>query len=213
MKIIQTQDGSSTIISNVFENQLYHSQRGAVGEAQHVYTNFIPITIQNIENNAKLNILEVGLGTGLNALQAYHSNHPINYAAIELYPVPIEIIRNLSFYDAKLEQIHTANWEEWSNLSENFALKKIVADITKPNAIPTGKFNLIYFDPFAPQIVPNQWSVDIFNQIFAQTQQKGVLVTYSAKGDVKRALREAGFEVKRLDGALGKHNMIMATKQ
>ena len=40
----------------------------------------------------------------------------------------------------------------------------------------------------------------------------GILVTYSAKGVVKEHLRQAGFVVKRLPGALGKRHMVRAEK-
>ncbi|MFA7135858.1 MAG: MnmC family methyltransferase [Bacteroidales bacterium] len=39
-----------------------------------------------------------------------------------------------------------------------------------------------------------------------------VLITYSAKGDVKRALREAGFNVTRKAGPPGKRHITIARK-
>ncbi|MDD3878120.1 MAG: MnmC family methyltransferase, partial [Bacteroidales bacterium] len=39
-----------------------------------------------------------------------------------------------------------------------------------------------------------------------------VLVTYSVKGSVKRALKEAGFSVEKLHGPPGKREVLRAVK-
>jgi len=43
-------------------------------------------------------------------------------------------------------------------------------------------------------------------------RSQGILVTYSAKGSVRRALLQVGFSVERLPGPPGKREMLRATK-
>ena len=96
------------------------------------------------------------------------------------------------------------------NLNDIFKLKKrkqFFSEISDEN-----KFNLIYFDAFGPRVQPELWTVDQFQIQFKSLQQKGVLVTYSAKGSVRRALQEVGFIVERLPGPPGKREMLRATK-
>lgn len=73
-------------------------------------------------------------------------------------------------------------------------------------------YDLVYFDAFAPATQPEMWTADIFRRIFRILAPGGALVTYSARGTVKQALREAGFTVRRLPGAPGKHHMLRAEK-
>ena len=61
--IITTGDGSKTIHIEDWDEQ-YHSKHGAVNEAYHV---FIDQGLSRI-NKASVAILEIGFGTGLNAL-------------------------------------------------------------------------------------------------------------------------------------------------
>lgn len=203
MKVICTDDGSSTIVSEHFAGQLYHSTRGAAGESRHVYTRFIG------DGDA---ILEVGFGSGLNALQALESGLKIDYTTIELYPVDAQTIEQLSFCNDNLRTLHQVKWGEWNKINENFRFRKLNIDITQTDKVPTDHYSLVFFDAFAPDVVPDQWSEELFDAIYQTMAPQGRLVTYSAKGVVKRALRAAGFDVKRLEGALGKHNMLLAIK-
>ena len=205
--ILETEDGSSTLASSRFENQSYHSNRGAISESKHVYTRFL---------NDGDRVLEIGFGSGLNTLLSLESGFHLDYTSIELYPIDIETVKKLSFYNEELEKLHTSPWEEWINISPIFKFRKIHTDITKTDSLPhyedDEKYNIVFFDAFSPDVVPHQWSYEVFSKIYELMSKDGILLTYSAKGDVKRALRAAGFTVKRLEGALGKHNMLKAIR-
>jgi tRNA U34 5-methylaminomethyl-2-thiouridine-forming methyltransferase MnmC len=54
------------------------------------------------------------------------------------------------------------------------------------------------------------WTLELFSKIYSATKSKGILVTYCAKGEIKRILRTAGFEVESLKGPPGKREMIRA---
>jgi tRNA U34 5-methylaminomethyl-2-thiouridine-forming methyltransferase MnmC len=48
--------------------------------------------------------------------------------------------------------------------------------------------------------------------MFKALKKNGVLVTYSAKGSVRRAMQAVGFAVERLPGPPGKREMLRALK-
>ena len=216
LKIIKTSDKSDTIFNSEYDEP-YHSTNGAISESVHVY-------IESGLNNCRLQsikIFEVGFGTGLNTILTYiessNKDLTVEYTAIELFPVNIEIIDRLNYTeffseDQKLiyNKFHTCNWDENINFSENFTFKKIKADFNKYNF--DQKYDLIYFDAFAPDKQPEIWSNENFSKIFNTLNNNGILTTYSSKGIVKNNLRNAGFNVTRLNGPVGKRHILRAKK-
>lgn len=214
--IVLTEDGSHTIFVPEL-NEHYHSVHGAVQESETIF-------IRNgyeFSDACPLHIFEVGFGTGLNALlTAVHSikdNREVFYTSVDNYPLDEKITGSLNYpqfagEDGKkiFEGIHAAKWGVMQNISGSFYLRKIRCDI-KDIAIP-GPFNLIFFDAFGPDKQPEIWSSDIFRMISGITAANGLLVTYSAKGDVKRNLRANGFTVTLLPGPPGKRQVIRAIK-
>jgi tRNA U34 5-methylaminomethyl-2-thiouridine-forming methyltransferase MnmC len=215
-QLFRTEDGSHTIFVPEM-NEHYHSIHGAVQESMHIFIN----SGFNFCTSDPLDIFEVGFGTGLNALltavESKKSNRIINYSAIEKYPVETNLLNKLNYShfagDSGKEifpNIHSAEWGCKTQITENFYLNKIKGDLTV--SIPEGNFNLIYFDAFGPDKQPEMWSKDIFEMISSMTMKAGVLVTYSAKGEVKRNLKACGFEVTLLPGPPGKRQIIRAIK-
>lgn len=211
-----TSDGSHTIYVRELDEH-YHSVHGAVQESSHIF-------IRNGLEVCKadpLSIFEVGFGTGLNALLTAvicaSGNRAVSYTAIEKYPLDNNIISFLNHHKFAGEKgkeifnsIHSAPWNININISKNFNLKKIEADLTKEQF--QGKYDLIYFDAFGPDKQPEMWTREIFEGISSITNKNGIFVTYSAKGDVKRNLRDCGFDVILLPGPPGKRQMIRAVK-
>jgi tRNA U34 5-methylaminomethyl-2-thiouridine-forming methyltransferase MnmC len=216
-QLITTSDGSHTIfVPELIEH--YHSIHGAVQESSLVY-------IENGLGFCKtnpLNIFEVGFGTGLNALltatSGYAEKRTICYTSIEKEPLPISVINTLNhwrFAGSKgkeiFDLIRNAEWGAFEKLSDNFYLRKIKGDLIKDNI--EGKFDLIFFDAFGPDKQPEIWSKNVLKKISEITDAGGIFVTYSAKGEVRRLLREYGFVVTLLPGPPGKREMIRAIKQ
>ncbi|MBO5710614.1 MAG: tRNA (5-methylaminomethyl-2-thiouridine)(34)-methyltransferase MnmD [Rikenellaceae bacterium] len=214
-EIYLTEDGSSTLKHSLLGDS-YHSTGGALSESQHVY---IGAGFDYIESN-EISVFEMGFGTGLkcalNLQRAAQRNVAVDYHTVELYPSDLETVTKLNYFNEDLEMrsvfetLHRSQWNESSQITPNFRLTKYHYSLErdKPNKV----FDLIYFDAFAYDTQPELWSREVFEQMAAMTKQGGVLVTYSSKGVVKQALREAGFEVKRLPGACGKHHMLRALK-
>lgn len=213
-----TADGSSTIHLPDW-NENYHSTHGAIQEAKHVFLK------QGLEplSASEINILEIGFGTGLNCfvtfLEAKKNKVLINYVGIEAYPVTEEEYLQLNYVtelkaiekQEVFHKMHTCSWEEKHAISPDFRLtkrKQFFKDIEDQNC-----FNLIYFDAFGAEYQPELWTVAIFKKMYEALKLNGVLVTYSAKGSVRRAMLEVGFTVEKLVGPPGKREMLRATKK
>lgn len=215
--VIQTRDGSTTIHIEDWD-ECYHSRFGAIQEAQHV---FIKKGLSLFQNES-VSILEIGFGTGLNAfitfLEYPKFNQKINYVGVEAYPVSIEEAKMMN-YVAELnvenqreifEKLHQCQWENSTILNEDFLFakrKQFFADIDDVE-----KFDLIYFDAFGYDVQPELWSSAIFKKMYDALKNKGVLVTYAARGVIKRNMIEAGFTVEKHEGAPGKREMFRAIK-
>jgi len=216
-KIIITEDGSSTIHLPKWDEH-YHSIHGAIQEAKHV---FIKSGL-SLFSDSEISILEIGFGTGLNSfitfLEASKLKLTIDYVGVEAYPITSEEIKKLN-YVSELEatkfskvftEMHQQEWETKNKISTSFSLtkrKQFFSEINDKNA-----FNLIYFDAFGAQVQPELWTEAIFKLMYVALKNEGVLVTYSAKGSVRRALQSVGFTVERLPGPPGKREMLRATK-
>ena len=215
-KIITTLDGSTTIQLVDWE-ECYHSKNGAIQEAYHV---FIKNGLHLMQGKS-VSILEIGFGTGLNALvtllEAQKSNLTIDYVGVEAYPVSLDeamamnYSKQLQMDTAVFEKMHTAPWEETIPISPTFKLtkrKQFFDQITDLN-----QFDLIYFDAFGYQFQPELWSTEIFQIMFDALKTDGVLVTYAARGVVKRSMKEVGFTVSKVEGPPGKREMMIAFKK
>ncbi|MEM6720381.1 MAG: tRNA (5-methylaminomethyl-2-thiouridine)(34)-methyltransferase MnmD [Bacteroidota bacterium] len=219
--IITTKDGSTTIHLEEW-NEQYHSTHGAIQEAAHVFIKMGLQHVQNTFNPAQIHILEMGFGTGLNAfmtfLEAKKHNFIINYTGVEAYPVASAELTQLNYISelqatdetTTFNTMHTSDWEQPMQLSENFQLTKRQQFFDQIN--DEEAYNLIYFDAFGARVQPELWTVDIFQKMYNALQNQGVLVTYAAKGSVRRAMQEVGFQVERLPGPPGKREMLRATK-
>lgn len=211
INVIQTADGSSTIINEEI-NQTYHSVNGAVSESKYV---FIENGLKRIDKK-KVAVFEVGFGTGLNAaltcIEAIKNNIYVDYVTIEKYPLSVEIIDKLQFEEeikSTNSIINNAKWDSFNKINDHFSIKKINEDFIRYKF--DMKFDLIYFDAFSYDICPELWSEEIFQNIYQNLNENGILVTYSSKGIVKENLRKSGFDVKRIPG-FKKHHMLIAKK-
>lgn len=217
-KVIITSDGSTTLHIPAW-NEQYHSKHGAIQEAYHV---FIKMGLQAMEKE-EIDILEIGFGTGLNAfitlLEAEKLNKVIHYTGVEAYPIKEDELLRLNYVSEldtrnlahKFEEMHLSPWEEDLKISKNFTLYKRQMFIH--NVSDRQAFDLIYFDAFGARVQPELWTEKIFARMYEALRDQGILVTYSAKGSVRRAMEAVGFEVERLEGPPGKREMLRGTKK
>ncbi|MCV6630674.1 MAG: tRNA (5-methylaminomethyl-2-thiouridine)(34)-methyltransferase MnmD [Flavobacteriaceae bacterium] len=218
-KLIKTGDGSVTIQLEDWKEQ-YHSKHGAIEEAKHV---FIRMGLETQLHKKEIQLLEIGFGTGLNAFISYlellNYDTKVHYTGIEAYPVVETEWRALNYvhcldatvHQSIFEAMHEAPWEENLALSSHFKLIKSQLKFEEISAKNT--YDLVYFDAFGARVQPELWTEVIFDRMFQAMKSEGVLVTYAAKGSVRRAMQEVGFTVERLPGPPGKREMLRATKK
>lgn len=213
-EILITSDSSTTIHLPEW-NEQYHSKNGSINETYHVFINsgLREVASQNVS------ILEIGFGTGLNCFITYlEAKKQIEYVGVEAYPVTMKEVEEMNFTSILevendktiFEKIHQVSWEEKHQITDVFSLEKrqqFFEDIEDINA-----FNLIYFDAFGARVQPELWTEEIFLKMFKALKENGILVTYSAKGSVRRAMQAVGFTVERLPGPPGKREMLRARK-
>lgn len=212
-----TADGSSTIHLPDW-NENYHSTHGAIQEAKHVFLKHG----LDIVSKSEITLLEIGFGTGLNCfltiLAAEQRKVALHYVGVEAFPVTQEEVKQLNYiselnaqkHQVVFDQLHAVSWGEKHLVKKDFVLEKrqqFFKDITDINA-----FDLVYFDAFGAEHQPELWTVSIFKIMFLAMKENAVLVTYCAKGIVRRAMQEVGFKVERLQGPPGKREMLRAIK-
>ncbi len=213
-----TRDGSSTLYVPELDEH-YHSAFGAVTESRHV---FIQHGLQSLQRDP-VTIFEVGFGTGLNALlacrYAQKNNLTVRYYALEKSPPEESLIESLNYveqtggedrFSRAFSLMHGAAWGIMTDITPFFSLCKINDDLTVFK--PGFRYDLIFFDAFAPGKQPEMWTKEIFENLCLPLSPGGILVTYCAKGEVKRLLKQTGFRVEVLAGPPGKRHMIRAWK-
>jgi tRNA U34 5-methylaminomethyl-2-thiouridine-forming methyltransferase MnmC len=218
LRHILTEDGSSTLFVPEL-NEHYHSVHGAVQESMHI---FIRAGYDAVREN-QVHIFEAGFGTGLNAFLTFLSSRKdkriVHYTAVEKYPLENSVVKLLNYPGitdpadaAVFSTIHTAPWGEEVKISDHFFLHKMEGDLLE---MPPKEdaFNLVYFDAFGPDVQPELWAEEVFRMLFRSMKENAILVTYSVKGTVTRALKAAGFNTEKLPGPPGKRQITRATKK
>lgn len=219
-EIFETQDGSHSIWSQQF-GVSYHSKYGAIQESRHVFIE-AGLYFKALQQRA-LAILELGFGSGLNALltfqEAARHQWQVYYEAVEAYPIYLPQANQLNYpmlLDAALLQpifnfLHASPWEKQQTLSPDFTFNKIRKEFQQIDY--QNQFDLIYYDAFAPSTQPELWEILVLQKLYEALRPNGILVTYCAKGSVKRNFKTVGFQVETLPGPPGKREMIRCVKE
>ena len=213
-----THDGSSTLYSERF-GETYHSRHGAIQESMHV---FMQAGWESLDPKPeKLHILEMGFGTGLNALlaaqRAIAEQQAVYYTSLEAYPIGEDEITALNYGSMLDEQvlfaaIHQAPWDEIAQINPFFILNKRHCKLEEFSG-KKDNYHLVFYDAFAPNSQPELWTEAVFENMHRYMAPGGLLTTYCAKGDVRRAMQAAGLDAKRLPGPPGKREMLRAEKK
>ncbi len=219
IELITTSDGSHTLYIPEM-NEQYHSINGAITESLHVYieNGFLQSKVQNPV------VFEVGFGTGLNALltaaQAEKIKTHTLYFSIERFPVEQVLVDELNYgklisekAQITFEKLHSCEWNKAVEINRYFTIHKINNDLRTFNFSELQPFSVVYFDAFGPDKQPEMWTPEIFRKIAYNTIAGGIIVTYSAKGEVRRRINDAGFDMERLPGPPGKKQMLRGIKR
>lgn len=223
MHLLQlTGDGSHTIESQYFKTT-YHSRFGAIQESQVVFIEAgLHCAFSRIHEEQPIRILELGLGTGLNAwlslCSAEKRQRSISYIALELFPLSLDVVLQLNYaelhapdYMEAFKKIHQCSWSERIDITDRFRLFKLNMDALCWNP-EHGNVDLIYYDAFSPTTQPDLWSEGTLSSFIKTLVPGGVFVTYCAKGEVRRTLQRLGLSVERLPGPPGKREILRGIK-
>jgi tRNA U34 5-methylaminomethyl-2-thiouridine-forming methyltransferase MnmC len=218
LQLILTEDKSYSIYNEAV-GESYHSHKGAYTESMLVFIKNGLLPIMDIFQNLK--VFEMGFGTGLNALLTQNAapSKTIFYETVEAFPLEKRFIDLLSYTDLPdlqsslhvFESLHLCDWNKEAAVTPYFTILKHQCDFLDFE-FTSNDFHLIYYDAFSMESQRELWSEDVFVKLYQILVEGGVLVTYSSKGQVKRALRSAGFRVERLAGPPGKRHVLRATK-
>lgn len=219
-RLVTTADGSQSLFLPAL-GEHYHSSHGALSESRHVFIAHGLGAAKPVR--ARLQVLEIGFGSGLNALLTWSDCRrrgvAADYTALEPFPLLAGETARLNHADwlddgdahEVFVNMHACAWRTPQSFGDSFTLRKL-PDLLQ-EFCPSQAFDLIYFDAFSPQVQPELWTQGVFAKLFACTNRGGLLVTYCAKGEVRRQLRAAGFAVERLPGSPGKREMTRAWKE
>jgi tRNA U34 5-methylaminomethyl-2-thiouridine-forming methyltransferase MnmC len=218
-EVVVTGDGSKTIrLIDIEEN--YHSHHGALQEAEHV---FIKNGLDDRPIKKEVKVFEMGFGSGLNAclsiIKSLSLEVKLDYIGVEAFPISDAEIEALNYgilFDEKYidlyKKLHELTWNEKHFLAEGISFSKI-QDKIEGIRMQSNYFDIIYYDAFGPRVQQDLWEIEILKKMYDAISTGGFLVTYCAKGQVKRNLREVGFEVEALPGPPGKREMTRAWKR
>jgi tRNA U34 5-methylaminomethyl-2-thiouridine-forming methyltransferase MnmC len=217
LTIIETGDGSHSLFNKELD-ETYHSRHGALQESTHV---FIRQGLDRfLDSLTEVFVFEVGFGTGLNALLTWQwavaHRIKVNYTTTEPFPLPEDIWKNLNYASAidmkqEYERLHISAWERPQSMSPYFTFTKQKTALQQVT-LKVGVYDLIYFDAFAPNKQPHMWTSAVFAQLASAMKPGAILVTYCAKGQVKRDLKSTGFTLETLPGPPGKREMVRAVR-
>jgi len=217
LEIVETNEGIHTLVNNRLHEH-YRSLYGPMQESMHV---FIKNGLCSLNKNlADISILEMGFGTGLNAILTYRENQvmrkAIHYTTVEAFPLPPSVTYKLNYFEyfgkplqPVFQKMHASKWFEHIRF-QDFELYKVQADMLELQL--DGAYDLVYYDAFSPLHQPELWTFEVLHKIYDACKKNAVLVTYCSKGEVKRTLKAVGFDVEVLPGPKGNREMIRAVK-
>jgi tRNA U34 5-methylaminomethyl-2-thiouridine-forming methyltransferase MnmC len=219
LEIITTSDGSHTL-RNKHLNETYHSIHGAVQESTHVFINAGLEHYSKNQRDKNISILEVGFGTGLNALltlqHAIQHNLNIRYTTLEPFPLTMDVWPKLNYGDRVQSEhhfrlLHEVGWDSEVTLVPEFTILKVNAPLQAVQL--KHNYDIVYYDAFAPMVQPELWVYEALKKVVKALKAGGIFVTYSAKGQLKRDLKNLGLNVETLPGPPGKNEMVRGVRR
>jgi len=202
-------------------NDPYYSLESGLAEARHVFLagNDLPARYR-----AGFRIAEIGFGTGLNMLAAYLSwlgsglPGPLVYTGFEAFPISHDEMKRALTAFPEARAVAGPLLDAWKSGETRFSAPGLDAEIILGDARRTlpgwpHRTDAWFLDGFEPARNPELWEPALMAEVARHTRQDGTFATYSAAGDVRRALGKAGFEVVRCQGFGGKRHMSKGTMQ
>ena len=222
---------NNTLFSEEFDD-LYSSAKGAVAECNHVFIkgNNLNERFENLGENSKFYIGEIGFGIGINFLTTCKSwlDHTKQNQVLEFYSFDKYLFRlsdfktlnvscpDLKEYISELERNYPRNIQGAQKISlfgGRIILNLIIGEIdnTQEYIKLMDKVDAWYLDGFSPSKNPDLWSIKLFKCIHKSCHENTTFSTYTSSGLVKNNLTESGFNHSRAMGFSDKRHMLKGT--
>lgn len=175
-------------------------------------------------------IAEVGFGTGLNFLatcdlwiKRSHSQRPLVYISFEKSPLrPADLKRAQSRW-TKLSDFKEKFFESYKNIlpglniryfpEENITLILLVGELENLLDLTDFKADHWLFDGFDPKKNRSCWHLKIIERLTKKSSPGATFGTFTAQGEVRRALISCGWDIKRIKGFAFKRHCLLGTYQ
>jgi tRNA U34 5-methylaminomethyl-2-thiouridine-forming methyltransferase MnmC len=221
--VVLTDDGSATLHSPRFR-QSYHSMKGALSEARHVFLEGSGVAAM-LRAGAAVRLLEVGVGSGLNLLisadLATRCEAEIAYTGLDRELPSVAQLAALDHGRHLRDPALAAAWRTLrSGLDGDDAVGRLgtarvelrLGDARTAQLEP-GRYHAIYHDAFSPDANPELWSEPFLARLYAALAPGGRLVSYTVQGELRRRLGALGFEVARRPGPPGGKREVLCARK
>ena len=209
---------NGNIRSNQFDDIYFIPEKG-INES-----NYIFIEPSNFQEQPTT-VLEFGFGTGLNFLLTLYKfqKNPTNLTFISIEKHPIikkELIKIYNFLPSYLKQYANELINNYPDINQGkyeiniFGATLILYFDDIKNCITKIKNNIdvIYLDGFSPSKNPDMWEKNLFDSCYKILNKNGIITTFSASSNVRKALEESNFFVKKRTGFAKKRECMIAHK-
>ncbi|MCA8939422.1 MAG: hypothetical protein KDB07_06430 [Planctomycetes bacterium] len=219
-EIITTDDGSPTIRPT--GGEAMHSLRGAISETEYCYAQ--PWRAAHAQGASSLMVV----GLGLAAIEMLVSSHPPDRLhSFEAEPaLRGALVAWLEGKSAPLAEAYaamaSAAAKNLNRETDDIRLQLAqfraegrwqISGALALETLPDERFHMIAFDAYSEASSPDLWSEGFLKSLLERCcEEQALLSTYAAKGRLTRALREAGFEVRRREGFAGKRHATLAVR-
>ena len=218
VNLLETADGSYSLYRADID-ETYHSRHGAKQESEHVFIKSgLNYFLNKWPEKEAVSVFEVGFGTGLNfflTLNSFPKSKQLYYHGVEKFPLDKNIHKSWLQQSTFLQPSLLDKWinTPWNDTitHENISLLKDECDFLIQDNFKA-IYDVIYMDAFGFRAQEEMWTDDVCLKLFQLCAKNGVLVTYCAKGVVRRSLQKVGFICERLPGPPGKREMLRAVK-
>lgn len=194
----------------------YYSLEDGLAETRHVFLagNRLPERFRD-----GFHVGELGFGTGLNFLATLAAWQEagiagrLRFTSFEAWPLSTnDMARALAPFPALagLAEPLLAGWGTEKINVGPAELHLVIGDARDTLPAWPGRADAWYLDGFAPARNPELWEPGLLRAVADHTVPGGTAATYSAAGDVRRALEAAGFAVARVPGYGRKRHMVTA---
>lgn len=211
--------------SSAFDD-IYFTRGDGRAETEHVFlgANRLPERFATWNLARPFVIGETGFGTGLNMLCAWNcfEQHAppsarLHLLSTEKFPFESQALAQaLASWPslAAYSQVLCAQWPDAVSgihrlhLTERVTLDLHFGDTTERLEQLDGQVDAWFLDGFAPSKNPEMWQTELFNAMAARSRPGATFATFTCAGMVKRGLKAAGFNWKKVPGYGRKREML-----